>query len=85
MTQSVRAFPIHRVIGAIAAAAFVPGSMAWAQTDGEGDALTIVSWGGVYQTSQREAYFKPFTEETGVAIEEDTYPGDFDEVIEQVE
>ena len=85
MSQSARAFPNHRLMGFIVAAALVPGSMAWAQTDGDGDALTIVSWGGVYQKSQREAYFKPFTEETGVAIEEDTYPGDFDEVTEQVE
>ena len=49
------------------------------------DGLTIVSWGGVYQKSQREAYFKPFTEKTGIPITEDTYPGDFDQVVEQVE
>ncbi|WP_217495450.1 ABC transporter substrate-binding protein [Halofilum ochraceum] len=85
MNQSVRAVPIHCMIGAMAAAVFVTGPAAWAQSDGGDDALTIVSWGGVYQKSQREAYFKPFTEETGVVVEEDTYPGDFDQVIEQVE
>lgn len=47
--------------------------------------LTIVSWGGVYQESQREAYFEPFTEKTGIPIREDEYTGDFDAVIEQVE
>lgn len=47
--------------------------------------ITIVSWGGVYQESQREAYMKPFTEETGIPFEEVEYAGDFDDVIEQVE
>jgi len=54
--------------------------------EGEGpDPITVVSWGGVYQKSQREAYFKPFTEKTGIPMKEATYPGDFDKVIEQVE
>ncbi|MDZ7829991.1 MAG: ABC transporter substrate-binding protein [Halofilum sp. (in: g-proteobacteria)] len=47
--------------------------------------ITVVSWGGVYQKSQREAYMKPFTELTGIPIEEDEYGGNFDEVIAQVE
>ncbi|MDZ7747590.1 MAG: ABC transporter substrate-binding protein [Halofilum sp. (in: g-proteobacteria)] len=47
--------------------------------------LTIVSWGGVYQKSQREAYFEPFTEKTGIPIREEEYTGNFDAVIEQVE
>lgn len=51
----------------------------------EPEPITIVSWGGVYQESQREAYMKPFSERTGIPFEEDEYPGDFDEVIEQVE
>lgn len=51
----------------------------------ESEPITIVSWGGVYQESQREAYMKPFSEKTGIPFEEDEYPGDFDEVIEQVE
>jgi putative spermidine/putrescine transport system substrate-binding protein len=51
----------------------------------EPEPITIVSWGGVYQESQREAYMKPFSERTGIPYEEDEYPGDFDEVIEQVE
>lgn len=49
------------------------------------DAITVVSWGGVYQKSQREAYFEPFTDETGIPIEEAQYDGDFDDVIAQVE
>ncbi|MEM0907638.1 MAG: ABC transporter substrate-binding protein [Pseudomonadota bacterium] len=35
------------------------------------DTLTVVSWGGAYSTSQREAYHKPFTEKTGVKILEE--------------
>ena len=51
----------------------------------EAEPITIVSWGGVYQKSQRESYMKPFTEETGIQFEEVEYAGDFDDVIEQVE
>ena len=51
----------------------------------EAEAITVVSWGGVYQKSQREAYMKPFTERTGIPFEEVEYAGDFDDVIEQVE
>ncbi len=31
----------------------------------DGDALTLVSWGGAYQTSQQNAYSDPYTEATG--------------------
>jgi len=48
-------------------------------------AITVVSWGGVYQKSQREAYFKPFMNKTGIPIKEDEYDGNFDDVIKQVE
>mgnify|MGYP006287353199 CR=1 FL=1 len=67
------------------AAALVPGAAVHAASGGQPEPLTIVSWGGVYQKSQREAYFEPFTEKTGIPIEEDEYTGDFDAVIEQVE
>ena len=69
----------------LAGLALVFGTAVQAAEDGQPEALTIVSWGGVYQKSQREAYFKPFTERTNVPVEEDTYPGDFNEVIKQVE
>ena len=51
----------------------------------EPEPITVVSWGGVYQESQREAYMKPFTEKTGIPIREEEYSGNFDDVIEQVE
>lgn len=62
----------------------IPGAVDPVRAD-EPEPITIVSWGGVYQESQREAYMKPFSEQTGIPFEEDEYPGDFDEVIEQVE
>ncbi|MGD9743212.1 MAG: ABC transporter substrate-binding protein [Dongiaceae bacterium] len=49
------------------------------------DSLTIVSWGGAYQTSQREAFFKPFAKETGVQITEEEYTGELAKVRAQVE
>ncbi|MDG1077925.1 MAG: ABC transporter substrate-binding protein, partial [Planktotalea sp.] len=30
--------------------------------------VTVMSWGGAYTKSQVEAYHKPFTSETGIAI-----------------
>ena len=37
--------------------------------------LTVVTWGGSYERSQREAYFRPFTEKTGVPVEVVRYDG----------
>lgn len=38
--------------------------------------LTIISWGGAYQKSQEEAYFKPFTAKTGTTITQEEYNGE---------
>jgi len=35
---------------------------------GFADSLTIVSWGGAYEESQRRAYYEPYTEMTGTEI-----------------
>ena len=37
--------------------------------------LTITTWGGAYEASQRKAYFDPFTKETGVEIRLEAYDG----------
>jgi putative spermidine/putrescine transport system substrate-binding protein len=37
--------------------------------------LTVVSWGGDYQDAQREAYFKPFMQKTGVKMAEESWDG----------
>ena len=40
-----------------------------------GDELTITSWGGAYQESQRKAYFEPFMKE-GNKVTEEEYNGE---------
>jgi putative spermidine/putrescine transport system substrate-binding protein len=40
------------------------------------DSLTITSWGGAYQKSQEEAYYKPFTAKTGIKITQEEYNGE---------
>ena len=40
--------------------------------------LTVVTWGGAYERSQREAYFGPFTEETGIEVETVRFDGGLD-------
>jgi putative spermidine/putrescine transport system substrate-binding protein len=47
--------------------------------------LTIVSWGGAYEYSQTEAYFKLFTNHTGIRINIERYNGGIDELRQQVE
>ena len=37
--------------------------------------LTVVSWGGAYQDAQRDAYFKPFMQKTGVKMVEESWDG----------
>ena len=37
--------------------------------------LTVVSWGGDYQDAQRDAYFKPFMQKTGVKMAEESWDG----------
>lgn len=54
-----------------AATALVASSVA-AHADG----LTITSWGGAYQKSQQEAYFKPYAAKTGIKITEEEYNGE---------
>jgi len=47
--------------------------------------LTVVSWGGSYQASQREAFFKPFAKDTGNKILEEEYNGEIAKVRAMVE
>jgi putative spermidine/putrescine transport system substrate-binding protein len=37
--------------------------------------LTVVGWGGSSQDAMREAFFRPFTEATGVPLREDSWHG----------
>jgi putative spermidine/putrescine transport system substrate-binding protein len=39
------------------------------------DAITVVSWGGVYEAAQRRAIYDPFTRATGIRVKAVTYSG----------
>lgn len=45
--------------------------------------LTVVSWGGVYSTSQEEAIYRPFTRATGIEISDKVYAGTLDQIRSQ--
>jgi putative spermidine/putrescine transport system substrate-binding protein len=47
--------------------------------------LTITSWGGAYQTSQRKAFFEPFAQKTGAKITEEEYNGEIAKIRAMVE
>jgi len=49
------------------------------------ESLTVVSWGGAYQESQREAYMTPFAKETGTKITEEEYNGEIAKIRAMVE
>jgi putative spermidine/putrescine transport system substrate-binding protein len=49
------------------------------------EGLTIVSWGGAYSESQREAFYKPFAKDTGIAVTEEEYNGEIAKIRAQVE
>src|SRR5262245_19385709 len=63
---------------AIAMAA-APGAIA------QDKALTIVSWGGAYQESQRKAYIEPYASESGTKITEEEYNGEIAKIRAMVE
>ena len=56
--------------GLLASPAIADGHMALAEAPCENcaDEMTLVSWGGAYQTSQINAYAEPYAEVTGVTI-----------------
>ncbi len=49
------------------------------------DSMTITSWGGAYQTSQRKTYFEPFAAKTGTKITEEEYNGEIAKIRAMVE
>ena len=62
-------------VAGIAATALQPVKLARAGTD-----LTVVSWGGAYQTSQRKAYFEPYAKASGAKLTEEEYNGELAKV-----
>ncbi len=55
-----------------------------AHADSGAPELTVVSWGGAYEAAQREAWFEPFTERTGVPVRVERYDGGLEGLREQV-
>lgn len=49
------------------------------------DTITAASWGGAYQMSQREAYYKPALKDIGMTVLEDEWGGSVSEIRVQVE
>ena len=49
------------------------------------DEITAVSWGGAFEKSEVEAYFRPFTRKTGIAVNVVSYNGGLAEIKAQVE
>lgn len=58
-------------VAGLAAIALMPMKPAFAA-----DQLTVVSWGGSFQASQRKAYFEPFSAATGIKITEGEWNGE---------
>lgn len=49
------------------------------------DSITVVSWGGAYQRSQDEAYFKPFEKKAGLKVGTEEYNGEIAKIRAMVE
>ena len=49
------------------------------------EAVTVVSWGGAYARACEQAYFAPFTAETGIEVRLESYNGGLAQVRAQVE
>jgi len=73
------------IAGAVAAASLTAALLAPVRPAFAGDQLTITSWGGAYQTSQRKAYFEPYAKQAGVKITEEEYNGEIAKVRAMVE
>lgn len=49
--------------------------VAFAVVSAEARDLTVTAWGGASQAAAQRAYFKPFTEKTGIKLQEDSWSG----------
>ncbi len=66
---------LGKAIGAVAGGTALALSLA-GQAGASGEAITVVSWGGAYQKSQDQAYFKPFEVKYGVKVGTEEYNGE---------
>jgi len=67
-------------LGGVALAGLAGTSPASAQ-----DTITVASWGGSYQLSQRNAYYQPALKDIGLTVLEDEWGGTVSEIRVQVE
>jgi putative spermidine/putrescine transport system substrate-binding protein len=70
MKKSLMVAGVLAVAG-VAVASLTPVKPSFAASD-----LSITSWGGAYQMSQRKAYFEPYAKAAGVKITEEEYNGE---------
>ena len=90
MPERSRASTAMAVAWALATGLTVAGTMAAASATAAASstdpyrAITVVSWGGPYERSQRKAYFEPFTKATGIRIDIERYDGGLEELRRQV-
>jgi len=61
-----------------------PGLLSAGNEEQAREVLTVATWGGSYENSQRRAYFEPFTRATGVEIETVHYDGGVKALREQL-
>ncbi len=50
-------------------------AVATAATPAAARDLTVVSWGGAYQEAQQKIYFKPFVQQAGIKMNEESWDG----------
>lgn len=79
--ELLRARVARRTAGAMLAGAL---AMPWRRARGQARDFTIVSWGGAYQEAQREVFFRPFQQQTGARLLEETWDGGIDRLRERL-
>ncbi len=57
--------------------AFVAAALSVASGAASARDLTVVSWGGTFQDAQREIYFKPFAEQSGQPVLDESWEGGY--------
>ena len=69
MNFSTKQWSVRAAVIGAALAATASGALA------QGRPLSVVSWGGAYQDAQKEVYFKPFMEKTGIKMVDESWDG----------
>lgn len=70
---------------ALSAAAIVGGLALGGNVQAQEKRVVAVSWGGNFQEAQRKQWWEPYTKETGVKVQDDTWTGEFGPVKAMVE